>query len=150
MTISSTGAHPAPAGGTERGQDVSTDGAFDCGAADVVLANGRAVIHFDAIDVLVVRTRRGIFAVEDRCPHMGRRLSDASISRRTLTCREHGLRYDLPSGRPAGRAPVRRRALRTFDVVIEAGRLWLSPRAPKRVERPSVDESSTSAVRRRR
>jgi nitrite reductase/ring-hydroxylating ferredoxin subunit len=83
------------------------------------------------IEVLVFRTRRGIFAVENLCPHTGRRrLSDAVVSRTSVECVGHGHRYDLASGKPHRSTVASGAGLRTFDVTIDAGRLWLSPTQP--------------------
>ena len=100
----------------------------DGGSADTLLAKGRTLAHFGDIEVLVVRTRRGIFAVENRCPHMVRRLSDAVVSGRNVICAGHYRRYDLATGRPAGRSTSRAPRLRTFDVAVVAGRLRLAPK----------------------
>jgi len=99
----------------------------DGGPADAFLDQGRAVTQLGEIEVLVLRTRRGIFALENRCPHTGRRLSDASVSRRTLLCPGHGRQYDVDSGKQVRTRVARGTGLRTFDVTIHGGRLWLSP-----------------------
>jgi nitrite reductase/ring-hydroxylating ferredoxin subunit len=103
-------------------------GAVDVGPADRLLREGRTLANFGETEVLVVRTRRGIFGVENRCPHMGRRLSDAAISGRKVVCMGHHGRYDLDSGEPAGRFVSRVARLPTFDAAIVDGRLWLSPK----------------------
>ena len=103
-------------------------GALDGGSAYELCSEGRALAHFGETEVLVVRTRRGIFAVESRCPHMGRRLHDAALSRNKVICMGHGRHYDLASGRPAARTGSRAPRLRTFDVAVFDGRLWLAPR----------------------
>jgi nitrite reductase/ring-hydroxylating ferredoxin subunit len=110
----------------------------DCGPADALLANGREVLRFGDIEVLALRTQRGLFAVENRCPHLGRQLSDAAVLRRRIVCAGHGLAYDLASGKPANRPP-RSAQLRVFDIAIEDGRILLSPKAHKATGRLRPD-----------
>jgi nitrite reductase/ring-hydroxylating ferredoxin subunit len=100
----------------------------DSGPADELLAKGRIVVKFGDTEVLVLRTRRKLYAIENRCPHLGRDLADAPVTGQTLTCPGHSRRYDLASGRPAGHASCRTARLRTFDVAVVHGRVWLAAR----------------------
>jgi len=100
----------------------------DSGPADELLAKGRIVVKFGDTEVLVLRTRRKLYAIENRCPHLGRELADAPVTGLTLTCPDHSRRYDLASGRPAGHASCRTARLRTFDVAVVHGRVWLAAR----------------------
>ena len=102
----------------------------DCGPADALFANGREVLRFGDIEVLALRTARGLFAVENQCPHLGRQLSDAAVLRRRIICAGHGVAYDLASGKPTNRS-LRSAPLCIFDITIEGGRILLSPRAHK-------------------
>jgi nitrite reductase/ring-hydroxylating ferredoxin subunit len=128
---------------TERGND-TTKGqpagqcAVDAGPADRLLEEGRVIAQVDGVDVLVVRTRRGIFAVENRCPHTGRHLTDAAVSGSKLTCMGHQRRYDLASGRPVIRTALPGTPIRGFDASIAGNRLWLVPRLPDTSERPGA------------
>lgn len=122
LAVSKSGRCDPNNGGIE-----STAGAHNAGPADRLLTEGRAIVYFGESEVLVVRTRRGLFAVENRCPHMGRRLSDAFVSGRSVICAGHHRRYDLASGQPAGRIMSRAPRLRTFGVDLVDGTLWLSP-----------------------
>jgi nitrite reductase/ring-hydroxylating ferredoxin subunit len=56
----------------------------------VVVAAGR--------ELLVLFGRRRFTVLENRCPHLGTPLSQASIGRRTLTCAQHSYRYALDTG----------------------------------------------------
>ena len=101
---------------------------MDSGPADELLVKGRIVVKFRDQEVLVVRTRRKLYAVENRCPHLGRELADAPVAGRTLTCADHGRRYDLASGKPLGPALGRTARLPAFDVTVAQGRVWLAPK----------------------
>ena len=109
----------------------SRAGAVELGAAAELLTTGRAVVTVtpdqcprldQALEVLIVRTRRTLFAVESRCPHFGRGLADAAVRGRGIRCAGHGRRFDLRPG-AAGRS--RRGCLRTFEGWVEDGRLLL-------------------------
>jgi 3-phenylpropionate/trans-cinnamate dioxygenase ferredoxin subunit len=93
-----------------------------------LLTKGRTITDLGQTEVLVVRTRRGIFAVENRCPHLGRALTDADVCGRKLICSGHGRQYDLKSGKPAGAPGYCARPLQTFEITIVDDRLWLSRR----------------------
>jgi 3-phenylpropionate/trans-cinnamate dioxygenase ferredoxin subunit len=78
---------------------------LEAGLVADVLAAGRAMIGSPGpgADILVIRTRAGIFAVRAVCPHLGRSLADARIRGRYLVCPAHGRRYSVRTGRAAGR-----------------------------------------------
>ena len=53
------------------------------------------------LDVLLSHTDRGIFAVDDRCPHMAAPLSIGELEGCIVACPLHEGRFDLASGDPA-------------------------------------------------
>ena len=53
------------------------------------------------LDLLLVHTERGIFATEDRCPHMSAPLSIGILEGCIIQCPLHEGRFDLESGDPA-------------------------------------------------
>ena len=53
------------------------------------------------LDVLVAHTSRGIYAVDDRCPHMSAPLSIGVLDGCIVACPLHNGRFDLESGDPA-------------------------------------------------
>jgi nitrite reductase/ring-hydroxylating ferredoxin subunit len=50
------------------------------------------------LDVLLVNTERGIFATDDRCPHMSAPLSIGELDGCIVACPLHEGRFDLVSG----------------------------------------------------
>ena len=87
---------------------------------------GRLVIKLPASDdtVVVVSTRRGLYAFDSVCPHLGGPLDGGAVARATVTCPWHGRRYSLQSGRcvPARGAGPR---LRRWRVWMEDGQVWI-------------------------
>jgi len=53
------------------------------------------------LDLLLVHTDKGVFATEDRCPHMGAPLSIGVLDGCIIACPLHEGRFDLDSGDPA-------------------------------------------------
>jgi nitrite reductase/ring-hydroxylating ferredoxin subunit len=109
----------------------------DVGVASEVLHSGRAMIPAPdgGADILVLRTALGIFAVRAVCPHIGRSLADAQVRGRRLRCAGHGRRYDLRTGRQAGRQSGR--PLTSIPAWVENGSLYLAI--------PAVAEVTTTA-----
>ena len=101
--------------------------AVDVASAAELVRHGRLVLTPPELGtaILVVLTRRGVFAVENRCPHRGARLDDAAVRGRTVTCPMHGRRYDLRSGRCSNGATAA--PLRTWPARIVGGRVLVEP-----------------------
>ena len=77
------------------------------GAVEVFGAGNRAVLRVErdgafVEELLLLRMRRGVIAVVNRCPHMGRALEDARLRAGVLRCRGHGRSYSVRTGRAAG------------------------------------------------
>jgi 3-phenylpropionate/trans-cinnamate dioxygenase ferredoxin subunit len=53
------------------------------------------------LDILLAHTERGVFAVDDRCPHMAAPLSIGELDGCIVACPLHEGRFDLASGDPA-------------------------------------------------
>lgn len=53
------------------------------------------------LDVLIAHTDLGLFAVDDRCPHMAAPLSIGELDGCIVACPLHEGRFDLASGDPA-------------------------------------------------
>lgn len=84
----------------------------DAGWHAVELDGDRTVVRIEGKEILVVRTDRGVYAFDARCPHEGNPLSEGEILGDTLVCAFHGWRFDLETGaclhgdEPAHRYPV--------------------------------------------
>src|SRR5688572_22356212 len=73
-----------------------------------------------------------IYAVDNRCPHMGFPLSQGTVKEGILTCHWHHARFDLASG---GTFDQFADDVRAFAVELRDGEVWvdLTPRASERV-----------------
>jgi nitrite reductase/ring-hydroxylating ferredoxin subunit len=85
-------------------------------------AKGRLVMHGAHRPILVVYDRGRVFALDNRCPHMGFPLERGSVEDGILTCHWHHARFDLRSGCTfdlwADDAP-------TFPVEVRDDEIWV-------------------------
>ena len=68
------------------------------GSLEELKAKGRLVLHGAHRPILVVYDRGRVFALDNRCPHMGFPLDRGSVEDGILTCHWHHARFDLESG----------------------------------------------------
>lgn len=68
------------------------------GSLDELKLKGRLVVHGGPRPILVVYDRGRVFALDNRCPHMGFPLERGSVEDGILTCHWHHARFDLESG----------------------------------------------------
>ena len=92
------------------------------GTLEEVKAKGRIVVHGAHRPILVVYDRGRVFALDNRCPHMGFPLDRGSVEDGILTCHWHHARFDLESGCTfdlwADDTP-------TFPVGVRDGEVWV-------------------------
>jgi nitrite reductase/ring-hydroxylating ferredoxin subunit len=68
------------------------------GRLDELKAKGRLVVRGGHRPILVIYDRGRVFALDNRCPHMGFPLERGSVEDGILTCHWHHARFDLESG----------------------------------------------------
>jgi nitrite reductase/ring-hydroxylating ferredoxin subunit len=88
---------------------------------------GRLVVHLDRHTVCLFASGDDVYAVDNRCPHMGFPLHRGSVADGILTCHWHHARFDLCTG---GTFDQFADDLRTFPVELRDGEVWIdvSPR----------------------
>ena len=102
---------------------------------DDVREAGCRVVHIEGRTVALFSHGDGIFAVENRCPHMGFPLHKGSVCDGILTCHWHHARFDLASG---GTFDQWADDVTAFPVTVQDGEVWLDlapggdPRAHQR------------------
>lgn len=74
--------------------------------------------------IAVIADGGRIYAVDNRCPHMGFPLHRGSVCDGILTCHWHHARFDLASG---GTFDPWADDVRTYDIVIEDGIVYVDP-----------------------
>ena len=78
--------------------DTPTTDFVRAGSLEELKAKGRLVVHGPHRPILVVHDKNRVFALDNRCPHMGFPLDRGSVEDGTLTCHWHHARFDLASG----------------------------------------------------
>ena len=104
---------------------------------DAIPQGSRMTVNLDGHVIALFHTPEGIFAVDNRCPHMGFPLDRGTVKDCILTCHWHHARFDLHSG---GAFDPWADDVRAFPVKVEGGDIWidLAPRGDShrhRVER---------------
>jgi len=83
------------------------------GAMKEVLVQGR--------EILLARVGDKYYAADNRCPHMGGKLSRGKLEAAVVTCPLHGSQFDLNDGRVV-------RWLKGTGVISAIGKIFKSPR----------------------
>ena len=68
------------------------------GTLEELKIKGQLVVHGGHRPILVIYDRGRVFALDNRCPHMGFPLERGSVEDGILTCHWHHARFDLESG----------------------------------------------------
>jgi len=95
-------------------------------------ASGRLVVHLEGHTIALFLAGGRVYAVDNRCPHMGFPLSRGTVQDGILTCHWHHARFDLEGG---GTFDPWADDLRTFPVEVREGEVWVDVAVPP----PAVD-----------
>jgi nitrite reductase/ring-hydroxylating ferredoxin subunit len=90
------------------------------------------VVHLEGHTIALVRDGERVFAVDNRCPHMGFPLSRGSVCDGILTCHWHHARFDLETG---GTFDQWADDVRSFATEVRDGAIWVDltpPADPRR------------------
>ncbi len=88
-----------------------------------VEALGRLVVHVNGHSILLVSSGERMYAVDNRCPHMGFPLHRGTIGDGILTCHWHHARFDLSTG---GTFDPWADDVPSFPVEVRDGEVWVS------------------------
>ena len=104
--------------------DTTTPDFVPAGSLDELKAKGRLVVHGRHRPILLVEEGGHVFALDNRCPHMGFPLERGSVEDGILTCHWHHARFALASGCTfdlwADDVP-------TCPVEVRDGEVWIKP-----------------------
>src|SRR5438270_7957598 len=93
---------------------------------------GQLVTKLGPLPVVVFASDGDVFAVEDRCPHMGFPLHRGTVECGLVTCHWHHARFDLASG---GTLDPWADDTRAFDVVVDGDDVYVQMRPDDEVGR---------------
>ena len=94
---------------------------------DEVRSTGSKVVHVDGNTIVLFWHEDSIYAVDNRCPHMGFPLDRGSVKDCILTCHWHHARFDLASG---GTFDPWADDVRVFPIQIRDGEVWVDVSPP--------------------
>src|SRR5260370_21788976 len=100
------------------------------GEAVALLARPCTVVHVEGHTLALFAVEDKLFAVDNRCPHMGFPLDRGSVQDGILTCYWHYARFDLASG---GTFDLFADDVPAYPVTVEGGNVFvdLTPRGDK-------------------
>src|SRR5215467_325228 len=107
-----------------------------CSFAELQAA-GRQVVHQDGHVVCLFAEGDDVYAVDNRCPHMGFPLHKGSVCDGILTCHWHHARFDLESG---GTFDPFADDVQTYETHLIDDVVYVDPR-PKRNDRVAYAKS---------
>jgi len=88
-----------------------------------VLKKQMQVFNAKGQEILVINFGGALFAIENRCPHMGYPLFFGSLDGDTLTCGFHSAKFNVKTGKSLG--PVTSKPLKTFPVKIQNSSIFI-------------------------
>jgi nitrite reductase/ring-hydroxylating ferredoxin subunit len=89
--------------------------------------SGRLVVHLDGHTICLLADNGEVYAVDNRCPHMGFPLHRGSVGDGILTCHWHHARFDLCTG---GTFDEWADDLRRFSVEVEGDDIYVDLTPP--------------------
>lgn len=101
----------------------TADGFIRVGSLAELEARGRKVVKGRRCPLLVVHDHGRVWALDNRCPHLGFALHKGSIDDGILTCPWHHARFDLASG---GTFDLWADDVPRAEVRIEYGEVWIA------------------------
>ena len=101
------------------------------GSIDELKSGGCRVVTGGGHAIAVFHHDGRVYAVDNRCPHMGFPLDRGSVKDGILTCHWHNARFDLASG---GTFNPFADDVRSFPVTVVDGEVWVDPQPAQRDE----------------
>lgn len=65
--------------------------------SDLVEGKNKCV-KLDGLSILLVKQKGQVFALENKCPHVGLSLEKSKVKDGSITCPWHGSRFDIETG----------------------------------------------------
>lgn len=95
------------------------------------------LVSIKETDILLARVGEEYFAVDNRCPHMGGKLSQGILEGTIVTCPKHGSQFNLRDGQVArwlkgsglisklGKIIKSPRSIATYNVEVKDNKIWV-------------------------
>ncbi len=95
-------------------------GWIDAMGSDGLPEGGRWLVRKSGLEIAIFRVQGRVYAIDDSCPHNGASLAGGKLDGPTVTCRAHGLRFDLATGCMRGAPGM---GVRSYPVREHGGRI---------------------------
>ena len=94
-------------------------------------------VSIEGREILLARVGDKYYATDNRCPHMGGKLSQGKLEGTIVTCPRHGSQFDLSNGQvvrwlkgaglmsTVGKALKSPRTLTVYNIKVEDGKLLI-------------------------
>jgi nitrite reductase/ring-hydroxylating ferredoxin subunit len=99
---------------------------------DLLKQKQKLALKVNNLPILLAYTTKGIFAVRDKCPHMGSPLSNGILEDDIITCKFHGLPISLETGEVANQKKAEylkldeySRSIRTYKTVVKENSVYI-------------------------
>ena len=109
----------------------TVEGRIRAGTLEQIKERGCTVVTVGGHAIGVFNHEGEVYAVDNRCPHMGFPLDRGSVRDGILTCHWHHARFDLSSG---GTFNPFADDVRSFPVTVVDGEVWVDPEPASRDE----------------
>ena len=103
---------------------MSTDSFTHVTELDTLRADGREIVSAGGKSVVLFHHEGEVYAVDNRCPHMGFPLSEGTVDEGILTCHWHHARFELACG---DTFDIWADDVQTYPTEIRDGEIWLDP-----------------------
>ena len=90
-------------------------------ATDLASESAR-VVRAAELELALIRTPEGFFALDNACPHTGGPLGEGLVQGRTVTCPLHGWQFDLRNGACLNEPG---NDIRIYPVEVKEGKVYL-------------------------
>jgi nitrite reductase/ring-hydroxylating ferredoxin subunit len=116
-------------------QEYTMEGYLRVGTLNGVKIRPRTVKIDEGRSIAVFYHNGEVYAVENRCPHVGYPLETGSVRNGVLTCMWHQARFELATGNSLDPSIE---DIETFPVTIVEGEVWVNP-----VPRPQSETTNS-------
>jgi len=80
------------------------------------------LIRVEGLPVLLIKQVGQIFAIDNRCPHMGCGFSDGTLEGKVIICPCHDWRFNLKTGEYEDEPSMK---LTFYEWKIKSGKIWI-------------------------
>ena len=94
---------------------------IELGKTDEISSGTMKMVMVNGHEILLARVGEKYYAVDNRCPHMGGKLSKGKLEGTVVTCPRHGSRFDLKDGQAV-------RWLKSSGLIWKVSRLLKPPK----------------------